>query len=224
MGRVSGVVQSAKRLTQRRGRAGGGAPLRYLVVHAHPDPDSFSAALCQTAVGALRDAGHHVDLIDLYADDFDPRMTPEERRAYESPTPILSAQVEGYAHLVRQAEGLVFVYPTWWWGLPAILKGWLDRVLVPGVSFVLDPQTNKVKPGLGQLHHVVGISTYGSSRGAMRVFNDAGRRSIMRCVRVLAHPLRCRAMWLGMYALDRSTATQRDAFLLRVATSLGAPR
>lgn len=219
MGRASEVVWWAKRR-----RVGGGRALRYLVVFAHPDPDSFSGALCASAVTALRGAGHHVDLIDLYAEDFDPRMTTEERRAYESPTPILSSQIETYAQLVRQAEGLVFVYPTWWWGLPAILKGWLDRVLVPGVSFVLDPRTNKVKPGLGQLRHVVGISTYGSSRVAMRVFNDAGRRNIMRCVRVLAHPLRCRSTWLGMYALDRSTPAQREAFLTSVTRSLGAPR
>ncbi len=217
MGRASDVVRWTK-----RGGGGRGAALRYLVVFAHPDPDSFSAALCAAAVSALREAGHHVDLIDLYAEDFDPRMTTDERRAYESPTPILSSQVDAYARLVRDAEGLVFVYPTWWWGLPAMLKGWLDRVLVPGVSFVLDPTTNKVKPGLGQLRHVVGITTYGSSRLSMRVFNDSGRRNIMRCVRVLAHPVRCRSTWLGMYALDRSTASQREAFVHDVATSLGS--
>ena len=198
--------------------------MRYLVVFAHPDPDSFSATLCRAAVDSLREAGHHVDLIDLYTDDFDPRMTTAERRAYESPTPILSAQIDVYADLVRQAQGLVFVYPTWWWGLPAILKGWLDRVLVPGVSFVLDPKTNKVKPGLNHLRHVVGITTYGSSRTAMRVFNDGGRRNIMRCVRVLAPPVRCRGQWLGMYDLDRSTPEGRTAFLATVSTSMRAGR
>ena len=140
------------------------------------------------------------------------------------PTPILSAQIERYADLVRRAQGLVFVYPTWWWGLPAIMKGWLERVLVPGVSFVLDPKTNKVKPGLGQLRHVVGISTYGSSRMSMWLFNDAGRRNVLRCVRVLAPPLRCRSTWLGMYSLDKSTPAQRDAFLNGVRSSMRRAR
>ncbi len=198
--------------------------LRYLVVFAHPDAESFSAALCRNAVDGLREAGHHVDLIDLYAEDFDPRMTTAERQAYESATPILSAQVAHYADLVRRAQGMVFVYPTWWWGLPAILKGWLERVLVPGVSFVLDPTTNKVKPGLGHLRHVVGISTYGSSHTSMRVFNDAGRRSVLRCVRVLAPPVRCRSTWLGLYSLDRSTPDERDAFLRHVRSSLRGAR
>lgn len=196
--------------------------LRYLVVFAHPDPDSFSAALCAAAVKGLRAAGHHVDLIDLYAEDFDPRLSHDERVAYESPTPMLSAQVVRYAELVREAQGLVFVYPTWWWGMPAILKGWLDRVLVPGVSFVLDPVTNKVKPGLGQLRHVAGISTYGSSRTAMRIFNDGGRRNVLRCVRALAPPMRCRSSWLGLYGLDRSSAAGRTTFLEKVGSKAAA--
>jgi NAD(P)H dehydrogenase (quinone) len=198
--------------------------MRFVVVHAHPDPDSFSAALCRTAVASLESAGHHVDLIDLYADGFDPRLSAEERLAYETPMPIISAQVARYAALVREAEGLVFIYPTWWWGLPAILKGWLDRVLVPGVSFVLDPATNKVKPGLGRLRRIVGISTYGSSRTAMAVFNDSGRRNVMRCIRVLAPPVKCKAKWLGLYGLDRSTATGRAAFVERVRQELAAAR
>jgi NAD(P)H dehydrogenase (quinone) len=194
--------------------------LRYLVVFAHPDPESFSSALCAAAVEGLRSAGHHVDVIDLYAEDFDPRMSFDERVAYETPTPILSAQVVRYAELVRQAEGLVFVYPTWWWGLPAVLKGWLDRVMVPGVSFVLDPATNKVKPGLGHLREVIGISTYGSSRTAMRFFNDGGRRNILRCIRVLAPPMRCRSAWLGLYGVDRSTSASRAEFLSKVQTTM----
>lgn len=229
MARVGGRLRSIASI--RRGSVVGAATdgslgrrMRYVVVFAHPDVESFSGALCRNAVDGLREAGHHVDLIDLYAEGFDPRMSTAERQAYESPNPILSAQIEHYADLVRQAQGLVFVYPTWWWGLPAIMKGWLERVLVPGVSFVLDPKTNKVKAGLGQIRHVVGISTYGSSRTSMRLFNDAGRRNVVRGVRVLAPPVRCRTTWLGMYSLDRATAAQREAFLSRVKTDMRGAR
>lgn len=194
--------------------------MRYLVVFAHPDPESFSAALCAQAVSALRSAGHHVDLIDLYADEFSPAMNSDERHAYESVTPIISAQIDQYAALVRQAEGIVFVYPTWWWGMPAIMKGFLDRVLVPGVSFVFDPTSNKIRPGLTDLRRVVGISTYGSSHGAMRFFNDGGRRNISRCLRLQAPRFRCRVTWLAQYGLDASSAGDRQVFLDRVATTL----
>lgn len=196
--------------------------MRILVVFAHPVPTSFNGAVRDVAVAALAAAGHNVDQIDLYADGFDPRMSTDERLAYETLQPILDPRIAAYVERVRAAEGLVFVYPTWWWGLPAILKGWLERVLVPGVGFVLDPATNKVRPGLGQVRQVVGISTYGSSRIAMRIFSDAGRRTILRSVRLLA-PLRsCRSSWLALYAMDRIGDDERRAFLARVDHALRA--
>ena len=67
-------------------------------------------------------------------------MSPDERLAYHSDRPILDPLAERHAGIVKQAEALVFVYPTWWSTMPAILKGWLERVLVPGVGFVFDEQ------------------------------------------------------------------------------------
>ena len=196
--------------------------MRALVVFAHPETRSFNGRVRDTAIAALEATGHHVDSIDLYADGFDPRMTTEERLAYETPQPIIDPRIAGYVARVRSAEVLVFIYPTWWWGLPAILKGWLERVLVPGVGFVLDPATNKVRPGLDHVRRVVGISTYGSTRTAMRIFSDAGRRTILRSVRLLA-PLRtCRSTWLGLYDMDHATEADRVAFLARVERTLGS--
>ena len=194
--------------------------MRYLVVHAHPDPASFNRLLCDTAVGALTRAGHDVTLLDLYADGFVAAMSRSERAAYHGDNPILDAQVRRYTDAVRSCDGLVFVYPTWWWGLPAILKGFLDRVFVPGVAFALDPKSNKVKAGLRNVRHLVGISTYGSSRTYMRVFNDAGRRTILRCVRLLT-AVRTRTTWLGLYDMDAIGELERRAFLAKVDHSLG---
>ena len=197
-------------------------PLRVLVIHAHPDPSSFNRALADAAVSSLGAVGHDVTFVDLYAEQFEPRMSEAERRAYESTTPILDEQVQRYADLVKSHDALVFVYPTWWWGMPAMMKGFLERVLVPGVSFVLDPSSNKVVPGLSHIRLIVGISTYGSSRPAMLLFNDGGRRLVMRCVRVLAPRLGCRTTWLGMYSMDRSTPQQRAAFLEKIKTFMRA--
>jgi NAD(P)H dehydrogenase (quinone) len=195
--------------------------VRFLVVHAHPDPVSFSASVRDAAVEGLRAAGHDVHLIDLYADQFDPRLSFEERTEYEGPNPIRHPLVQKYADLVKSCEGLVFVYPTWWWGAPAILKGFLDRVLVPGVSFTLDPKTNKVIPGLAHVRRVVGVSTYGSSWVSTKIFNDAGRRMVMRCVRALAPAIRCRTNWLALYRLDHSSPQRREAFVLEVRKAMG---
>ena len=160
-------VVIAELLLARRRLGGAGllrcAAMRALVVHAHPSPDSLSAALFATATTTLRRGGHEVAALDLYAEHFAPAMSAEERRAYLTDSPICSPQVARHAELVRWADALVFVYPTWWAGPPAALKGWLERVLVPGVAFHLDERTNKVVSDLRHVRTVVGISTYRSS-------------------------------------------------------------
>jgi NAD(P)H dehydrogenase (quinone) len=193
--------------------------MHVLVVHAHPRLDSFNRTLFDTAVNALAEAGHVVESISLYEDGFDPRMTGPERIAYHGPRPIISSQVERYAQAVSRAEGLVFVYPTWWFGLPAILKGWLERVLVPGVAFVFDPARHKVQPNLQRVRRIVGVTTYGSSWWYTKLFTDAGRRTLVRTLRLVCNRS-ARSIWLGMYGLDTSTSERRQAFLRRVTRTL----
>src|SRR5207253_1694340 len=97
------------------------APLKVLVVHAHPSPTSYSRAVCAAAVDGVWAAGHDVTIVHLDDEGFRPAMSTDERRAYESPEPILDPQVARHADLVRCHDALVFVYPTWWAGQPAIL-------------------------------------------------------------------------------------------------------
>jgi NAD(P)H dehydrogenase (quinone) len=215
-----GTVDHTGRMGEFLGSANDG--LRFLVIHCHPDDQSFSRALCDAAVDGLGAAGHHVDVIDLYAEGFNATMSLDEWQAYESAAPIRDPLVQGHADLVKQAEGLVFVYPTWWWGMPALLKGWMERIFVKGVSFDLDPQTNRVVPLLNGVSRIVGISTYGSSRLAMLVFNDGGRRLLARCVRVLC-PLRTtRTTWLGLYGMDHRSSSDREVFLNRVRSTMSS--
>ena len=93
--------------------------------------------LPSTATASLSKAGHQVTVIDLYGEGFRAAMSKGEWLAYHSERPILDPMAERHADIVKQAEALVFVYPTWWSTMPAILKGWLERVMVPGVGFVL---------------------------------------------------------------------------------------
>jgi NAD(P)H dehydrogenase (quinone) len=193
--------------------------MRALVVYAHPSDDSLSHALYLTATQALEGAGHDVVGLDLYAEDFVAAMSAEERAAYHSDRPVCSEQVARSAELVRWADMLVFVYPTWWMGAPAILKGWLERVLVPGVALHLDPQTHRVVSDLKHVRRIVGITTYGSGWVYVKVMNDAGRRTLLRALRMLCGR-RCRATWLALYSVDTSTAGQRAAFLTKVEQRL----
>jgi NAD(P)H dehydrogenase (quinone) len=175
--------------------------------------------VAQAAIDGLRSGGAHVDLLDLYAAGFTPVMSPDERRQYMTNSPISDPMVAQHAQLLCAAQILVVVYPTWWSGPPAMLKGWLERVMVSGVAFHLDASTGKIRPGLTELQQVVGISTYGSPRMYVRAINDNGRRIFTRSLR-LAAGFKIRTKWLGLYAVDTATATDRDAFISKVRTTL----
>jgi len=190
-----------------------------LVVHAHPKPTSFNGVLYETVVDTLTRRGHAVDALDLYAEGFVPAMTTEERRAYHTDEPILSEQVRRHAELVSRAELLVFVYPTWWSGLPAMLKGWLERVLVPGVAFHFDKR-GRVRPGLLRVRRIVGVTTYGSKRPYQWILADAGRRTLTRALRGNCRRT-VRTTWLGEHDMDHMTVARGAAFIARVETRLG---
>lgn len=146
-------------------------------------------------------------------------MSLEERLAYEGDDPVKDPQVAEHIELLKRARILVFVYPTWWSGLPAILKGWLERTMVPGVGFFLDERTNKVRPGLTHVRRIVGISTWGSPRPYALVINDNGRRVVARALR-MACGWWTRTQWLGLYGVEHSTPERREAFLGRIERRL----
>lgn len=194
--------------------------MRVLVVVAHPNPGSFTHAVCAAAVEGLATAGHETTVLDLCALGFAAAMSPAERRAYHGDTPIIDPMVREHADAVRASDALVFVYPTWWSTMPAVMKGWLERVMVPGVAFVFDA-SHRVRPGLRNVRRLVGITTYGSARRHVVLVNDNGRRTINRALR-LSTGLRTRTTWLGMHGIDSSTADQRAAFLRRVTKAMAA--
>ena len=195
--------------------------MRALVVYAHPSDDSLSHTLFEVAVTALAAAGAEVATVDLYAEDFVAAMSASERTAYHSDAPIQSDAVARHAEAVRWADTLVFVYPTWWMGCPAILKGWLERVLVPGVAFHLDERTHRVVSDLGHIRRVVGITTYGAAWPTVKLMNDAGRRTLLRALRMLC-ARRCRTTWLALYSVDARTPEDRARFVAKVDHRLRA--
>ena len=192
-----------------------------LVIVAHPCGDSLTHALAARAEAGLRPAGYEVALLDLYALGFRAAMSEAERTSYHEDQPILDPIVAEHADLIKRTTVVVFVYPTWWSGLPAILKGWLERVIVPGVGFRFDERTGKVKPGLGHVRRLVGISTYGSPRSAVRLINDNGRRTIARALR-LSCGVRTRTQWLGLYSVDNSTKSERQDFAASVERTMAS--
>ena len=188
--------------------------MRAYVVYCHPDPNSFTAALRDRAVDALEAAGHQVRTSDLYDDGFDPALSRAEWLEHLEPKHP-PPEIAGYCNNLRWCDALVFIYPTWWSGQPAMLTGWLDRVLVRGVAWELPHGATRITGQLTTVRRLVAITSHGSSKWINVVEGETGRRVIGRSVRVLCHRF-ARTMWLALYDIDRSSQAERDAFLDRV--------
>jgi putative NADPH-quinone reductase len=192
--------------------------MRVLVLFAHPVETSFSAALHRATVSALKEAGHEVDDCDLYAENFNPVMSRQERLDYHDEA-ICRRPVQGYVDRVLAAAGLVIVNPVWNYGYPAILKGFFDRVFLPGVAFRLTD--GKVRPNLHQIRRIAAVTTYGGNRFHSFIMGDAPRRQFKRTLRVLVHPT-ARARYLALYDMNRNSAATRAAFLDKVTRAMRA--
>jgi putative NADPH-quinone reductase len=170
------------------------------------------------AVNGLQRAGHEVAVIDLAADEFDPVMSHTELIAYNTGQGVIPEGLERYVAMLQEAKILVFVYPTYWSGMPAQLKGWLERVFVQGVAFKLN-KNNKVRPAMQHVKHICVISTFGSPYLYVKFVNDNGRRIVTRALRV-STGLRTRVSRFGLYAMDTATHDDRQKFLLRIEKSM----
>jgi len=194
--------------------------MRVLVVYCHPVPESFCAAVLDTTLRALARSGHETRLIDLYGENFDPVMRGDERRTYNdhAPTdPALAPHIEA----LQWAEAIVFVYPTWWYGLPAMLKGWLDRVWALDVVFALPKDGSPIQPMLRHIRKIAVVTTCGAPRWWSHVVGHPGRKTILRGIRALCART-CRTQFLAHYKMDASTDVSRSAFLRRVEKKLAA--
>ncbi|HEX8961807.1 MAG TPA: NAD(P)H-dependent oxidoreductase [Rhodocyclaceae bacterium] len=135
--------------------------MRCLVVAAHPLGDSLCAGTAAKAAAALEDGGHEVQVEDLYESGFSPALTSGERRSYYRP-PFDDSAVRPQIERLLSAEGLVLVFPTWWFGMPAMLKGWFDRVWAPGVAYDHADDLGPIRPRLLGLRKTMAITSLGA--------------------------------------------------------------
>ncbi|MEY2969459.1 MAG: hypothetical protein RIQ64_2086 [Actinomycetota bacterium] len=187
---------------------------KVLLVYAHPDATSYSAALRDLVMRIATERGAEIRLHDLYERGFSPVLSANEW-TLRGAAPDAKPHLAPYFEDVDWCDTLVFIYPTWWSGQPAVLKGWIDRVLANGVAWNLDDTSGHAMPALRKVTRIVAITTHGRSRTVNRLCGRAGRATIMRSVRRLCS-WRCRARWIALYSLDRSTRFERDRFMQRV--------
>ena len=177
--------------------------MRVLVLFAHPVETSFGAAVHHTVIDALARAGHEVDDCDLYAEDFQPVLTREERMGYHD-LATNTRPVQAYVDRLLRAEAIVLVYPVWNFGFPAMLKGYFDRVFLPGISFKL--VDGKVQGNLRHIKKLAAVATYGGARWRAFGVGDPPRKIVKR--------------YLGWYAAKGAKVDYHALYHLNVASEV----
>lgn len=190
--------------------------MNMLVIYAHPVPTSFNAAVFETVTRSLTSAGHQVRAVDLYAEEFQPVLTRADREAYLENTDYLSDQVRDHIDNLKWADGLVFVFPTWYYGPPAILKGWFERVWLPGVTFeVAQKKGQTTSSCIRHIKRLVVVTTSGAPAWWMFLVGNPCKRYFMRGLRALFN-LRCKSTWMQLYEMNVIDDAKRKDFLSKV--------
>jgi putative NADPH-quinone reductase len=197
--------------------------MRVMVLHAHPLEESFNHALYNIVLDTLKANGHQVDPVDLYAEDFDPVMSREGRLGYHDVPDNITPELKPYVDRLMAAEGLVVVHPVWNYGFPAILKGYFDRVFMPGVSFVLEggdgPDKGKLKPNLKHIKKVAFVTSYGGDRWRTFIMGDPPRRFARRWGWVTFGGWLPPA-YLALYDMNNVTPAGLEAFKQKVRRAI----
>lgn len=155
--------------------------MKVSVILAHPSQASFNHAIARTAVEQLQHNGHDVFFHDLYAEKFDPILPAEEIPQGAS----LPDEIATHCAEISQAEGIVVVHPNWWGQPPAILKGWVDRVIRPGVAYeFLESDSGEGVPnGLLKAKAAIVFNTSNTEMNReIRVFGDPLETLLKNCI------------------------------------------
>jgi len=187
--------------------------MRISIILAHPCPGSFNHAIAGTVADTLAEAGHEVLFHDLYAEKFDPMLPCEEipRGA------VLPAAVALHCREIAEADGIVFVHPDWWGMPPAVLKGWVDRVLRPGVAYRFSETDagEGIPDGLLHARAVLVFNTSNTPRGReLDVFGDPLERIWKDCIVSFCGIPACHRKMFGV--MVTSSDDQRRAWLAEV--------
>ncbi|CAN5919035.1 NAD(P)H-dependent oxidoreductase [soil metagenome] len=191
--------------------------MRVLVVYCHPVETSFHAALHREVLKNLQAAGHEVDDCDLYAERFDPVLSREERLGYHE-VPSNQLPLKRYVERLQWAEAIVFCFPTWCFGLPAMLKGYFDRLFMPGVAFDISDPAN-VKPMLTHIKRISAVVTYGRPRWVAWYMGDPPRKIVTRYMKRLTGQ-QARIDYHAHYHMNVATEPQLKRFMARVGSAM----
>jgi NAD(P)H dehydrogenase (quinone) len=194
--------------------------MKVLVVFSHPSTESLGFALFTRTIETLKSQGHEVQTLDLYRMGFDPVLSESEWTTYLSDTDKNIANVAEHVEKLQWAEGLVFVFPTFYYGVPAMLKGWFERVWLPGITFETAKESNqRPVPKMQDKQLITVITTCGSPRWWIFLIRDPVRSFFKRGLRPL-FGRKCRYIWCQLYNLNHVDHEKGAIFLDHVEKRL----
>ncbi|MEM1287690.1 MAG: NAD(P)H-dependent oxidoreductase [Pseudomonadota bacterium] len=192
--------------------------MRALIVFCHPSTESYSAAICEKVAATLEDHGAEVRTLDLYTRGFQPILTRDEWQTHTDPTQNVDKVADDVA-LLKWCDALIFIYPTWWYGPPAMMKGWLEKSMVAGVAFHMPSEHDaNIKRGLDNIRTLAVFTTCGATRFLSTLIGHPGRKIILRGLRILCHP-RVRTRYVALYDMNHADDARRQTHIERVSTA-----
>ncbi len=183
--------------------------MRWYILLAHPNPDSFNHAVCRAFAEGLAEAGAEADINDLYASRFNPVMADEDFNQFSGAGPM-PADVRAEQARVDRADGLALIYPIWWNDAPAILKGWIDRVLSRGWAYDITPDG-----GFDPLLTLAKVFIFNTADNPTALLEDTGLNAATRLTKDAGTFGFCGVQAVSHYILGNvgTDETGRHAFL-----------
>lgn len=191
-----------------------------LVVSAHPLKNSLCTALTDHIANRLQTLGHTIVMEDLYETRFDPVLSGHEREQYYADR-YDAAGVAGEVQRLETAEALVMVFPTWWFGFPAILKGWFDRVWVPSIAYDHASDFGPIRPRLNGLRKAFVVTTLGAPWWVDYLVLWRPVKRTLRFALLGACARRCRLKYLSFYKCEKVNGERIGRIKNRIDTALG---
>lgn len=189
-----------------------------LVVLAHPLENSLCKHLANKTISHLKKQGYQVSVKDLYEEGFNPVLSKPERESYYKDQ-FYQQDISSDIAQLKQVESLVLIFPTWWFGFPAILKGWFDRVWAPGHAYEHASDYGPIKQSLGNLKEMKVITTLGSPWWVDTFILRKPVKKVLKIALLGACASNCKFKMLSLYESEKLTKTNIDKFIGKIEST-----
>jgi len=189
--------------------------VKCLVVFTHPLKDSLCGYFCDETVKHLTAKGYEVRLLNLYEQSFEPALQEAERQSYYAEQ-FDDSRLKQDIQLLQETESLVLVFPTWWFGFPAMLKGWFDRVWAPGHAYDHASDLGAIKPRLHNLKEVKVVTTLGSPWWVDLFVLRQPVKKVLKIALLGACTKGCKFKMLSFYKSEAASKDRVAAFVNKI--------